>query len=86
MKQQSRFLLLCFFLATPILFTACQQPLPNLNELEKSQRLDLQRYLGSTFRFHLYDCWADVSIDTMGRVTAFKPENANACERALANC
>jgi hypothetical protein len=60
--------------AAPILFAACQQalsksgtewsgPLPDLNKIEECQRADLQRYLGSTYRFHLYDCWAEVSID-----------------------
>jgi len=81
----------------PIFFAACQQtssksgtewpgPLPDLNKIEECQRADLQRYLGSTYRFHLYDCWADVSIDGNGRVTAFKPDDAGVCKKVLASC
>ena len=84
-------------LVAPVLFAACQQtapksgaewsgPLPDLNKIEECQRADLQRYLGSTYRFHLYDCWADVSIDSNGRVTAFKPDDAGVCEKVLASC
>jgi len=80
-----------------ILSAACQQtssksgtewsgPLPDLNKIEECQRADLQRYLGSTYRFHLYGCWADVSIDSSGRVTAFKPDDAEVCEKVLASC
>ena len=81
----------------PALFAACQpteadprtewtKPLPDLNKIEECQRADLSRYYNSTFRFHLHDCWADVSIDGMGRVTAFKPDDAEICEKVLAKC
>jgi len=36
--------------------TEWTDPLPSLNKIEECERADLQRYLGSTFRFHLYDC------------------------------
>ena len=89
------FLLLCACLAVPALFASCQSapskprtewsdPLPSLDKIEQCQRADLQRYYGSTFRFHLYNCWASVSIDNMGRVTAFQPEDADAREEVLA--
>jgi hypothetical protein len=82
--------------AALVILASCQQdtpskprttwtdPLPDLNKVEECQRADLNRYFGSTFRFHLYDCRANVSIDTMGRVTAFQPDDADACERVLA--
>ena len=90
-------LTLCLGLAASVLFTACTQstpkprtewsgPLPDLNKIEECQRADLQRYLGSTYRFHLYDCWADVSIDSNGRVTAFEPDDAGVCKKVLASC
>ena len=97
MRHQHRLILLCLCVAAPALFAACKNtttkprtewsgPLPDLNKVEQCQRADLQRYLGSTYRFHLYDCWANVSIDDLGRVTAFKPDHAEVCERVMATC
>ena len=97
MNDRSPRLLLCVCLAAPALLAACQQteneprakwsgPLPSLDKIEECRGGDLSRSYGSTVRFHLYDCRADVSIDNMGRVTAFKPEDAVACEKALAVC
>jgi hypothetical protein len=97
MRHRQSLLFLFSCLAAMVLFTACQQtdtkprtewtePLPDLNKVEQCQRADLSRYYNSTFRFHLYDCWADVSIDSMGRVTAFKPDDAETCEKVLASC
>ena len=94
---RTRLVLLCSCLAATALFVACQgtpskprtewtRPLPDLDKVEQCQRADLGRYYGQTFRFHLYDCWANVSLDAMGRVTAFQPDDADACERVLANC
>ncbi len=97
-KHRSRALLLPACLLVPIAFAACQQadtkprtewsqPLPSLDKIEECRGGDLSRSYGSTVRFHLYDCWADVSIDTMGRITAFKPDDADSCERVLStNC
>jgi hypothetical protein len=34
---------------------------------------------------HLYDCWADVSIDSNGRVTEFKPDDTAVCEKVLSS-
>ena len=61
-------------------------PLPDLNKIEECQRADLSRSYGKTFRFHLYECWADVAIDSNGKVTAFKPDNAEICEQVLSKC
>lgn len=61
-------------------------PLPDLNTVEECQRADLGRYWGKTFRFHLYDCWANVSFDTSGKVLAFEADDVAACERVLDAC
>jgi hypothetical protein len=61
-------------------------PLPDLETVEDCQRADLGRYFGRTFRFHLYECRADVSFDDMGRVTSFIPEEEEACRAALRGC
>jgi hypothetical protein len=95
MKRWQPCLLAGLCLAILMAFAACQQtqtrprtewtaPLPDLDKIEECQRADLNRYFGSSFRFHLYDCWANVSIDTMGRVIAFQPDDAEACEKVLA--
>jgi hypothetical protein len=65
---------------------AWSQPLPDLNTVEECQKADLGRYWGSTFRFHRDGCWANVSFDERGTVTAFEPDDAAVCERVLANC
>jgi hypothetical protein len=78
MSTRSRALLLCFCLAASGLFAACQNteseprakwsgPLPSLDKIEECRGGDFSRSYGSTVRFHLYDCWADVSIDDMGK-------------------
>lgn len=61
-------------------------PPPDLNTVEECQRADLGRYWGKTFRFHLYDCWANVSFDTWGKVLAFEADDVAACERVLEAC
>jgi hypothetical protein len=61
-------------------------PPPDLNTVEECQRADLSRYWGSTFRFHLYDCWADVTFDDAGKVLAFAADDVAACERVLEEC
>ncbi len=61
-------------------------PLPDLNTVEECQRADLSRYWGSTFRFHLHDCWADVTFDESGKVLAFEAEDVALCERVLEAC
>lgn len=61
-------------------------PLPDLNTVEECQRADLGRYWGSTFRFHLYDCWADVTFSESGEVLAFEADDVAACERVLGAC
>jgi hypothetical protein len=97
MNDRWRLLVLCLCLAAFAFVTACQQtkgepranwsgPLPSLDKIEECRDGDLSRSYGSTVRFHLNDCWADVSIDNLGRVTAFKPEDAVACEKVLATC
>lgn len=94
LKHRSSVLLLFGCLVAPIGLAAAQEtdtkprtewsgPLPSLDKIEECRGGDLSRSYGSTVRFHLYDCWADVSIDQMGRITAFKPDDAEACERVL---
>lgn len=61
-------------------------PLPDLNTVEECQRADLSRYWGSTFRFHLHGCWADVTFDESGKVLAFEADDVAACERVLEAC
>lgn len=61
-------------------------PPPDLNTVEECQRADLGRYWGKTFRFHLYDCWANVSFDTWGKVLAFEADDVAACKRVLEAC
>lgn len=79
------------------LVAACQQPsrqpqgtwsgaMPDLNAVEECQKADLSRYWGSTFRFHRDGCWADVSFDEYGRVTAFGRDDAEICRKVLATC
>jgi hypothetical protein len=63
--------------------TEWTEPLPSLDKIEECRGGDLSRSFGSTVRFQLYDCLADVSIDEMGRVTAFKPDDAEVCEEVL---
>src|SRR5688572_13190255 len=76
---------------------ACQQqsaqsrntwsdPRPDINTVEECQKADLGRYWGSTFRFHRDGCWANVSFDERGKVTAFEPDDAAICKRVLASC
>jgi hypothetical protein len=62
------------------------EPLPDLNTVEECQKADLGRYWGSTFRFHRDGCWANVTFDERGRVTAFEPEDAAVCQQVLATC
>lgn len=61
-------------------------PLPDLNTVEECQRADLGRYWGATYRFHLYDCWANVSLEESGKVLAFEADDVEACERVLDGC
>jgi hypothetical protein len=61
-------------------------PLPDLNTVEECQRADLSRYWGSTFRFHLHDCWAEVTFDESGKVLAFVADDVALCERVLDDC
>lgn len=61
-------------------------PPPDLNTVEECQRADLGRYWGSTFRFHLYDCWANVTFSESGKVLAFEADDVAACERVLDQC
>jgi hypothetical protein len=95
--MSDRLPILYICLAAPAILAACQQtehapratwsgPLPSLDKIEECRGGDLSRSYGSTVKFHLYDCWADVLIDDMGRVTAFKPEDAAVCEQVLARC
>lgn len=58
----------------------------DINTIEECQRADLQRYLGSTFRFHLYGCDADVTFDAVGKVLAFVPNDAALCARVIEGC
>lgn len=76
-----------------ITIAACQQQpasrsdaLPDLNTVEECQKADLGRYWGSTFRFHRDGCWADVTFDERGKVTAFEPDDAALCKQVLARC
>ena len=61
-----------------------QGPLPDLETLENCMRKDLGWWFGKTFRFHRGGCWADVSLDDIGRVTAFEPDDTEECKRVLA--
>jgi hypothetical protein len=61
-------------------------PLPDLNTVEECQKADLSRHWGSTFRFHRDGCWANVSFDDEGRVTAFEPDEPEICKKVLATC
>jgi hypothetical protein len=42
--------------------------------------------VGAVLRFHRDRCWADVTIDDKGAVTAFEPYDAAICQQLLANC
>jgi len=66
--------------------TEWTKPLPSLDKIEECRSGDLSRSYGSIISLKLYDCRADVTIDSMGRITAFKPDDAEACERVMANC
>ena len=61
-------------------------PLPDLNTIEECQKADLGRYWGETFRFHRDGCWANVTFDERGKVTALEPDDAAICEQVLAGC
>ena len=61
-------------------------PLPDLNTVEECQKADLGRSWGATFRFHRDGCWANVTFDERGKVTAFEPDDAAICEKVLAGC
>jgi len=65
---------------------AWPEPLPDLNTVEECQKADLGRYWGQTFRLHRDGCWANVTFDERGKVTAFEPDDAAVCERVLAGC
>lgn len=65
---------------------ASDMPPLDINTIEECQRADLQRYLGSTFRFHLYGCEADVTFDAVGKVLAFVPNDAALCARVIEGC
>ncbi len=97
--MQSKTLLILGFaaLAAGALAVGCSQspatprhgnisPPPDLNTVEECQRADLGRYWGKTFRFHLYDCWANVSFDTSGKVLTFEADDVALCERVLDAC
>lgn len=66
--------------------TEWTRPLPSLDKIEECRGGDLSRSYGSTISLKLYDCRADVTIDDMGRITAFEPDDAEACERVMAKC
>ena len=97
MRYQQRPLLLSFCLLAIALSTAStradtkprtewSKPLPSLDKIEECRGGDLSRAYGSTISLKLYDCRADVTIDNMGRITAFEPDDAEACERVMAKC
>ena len=65
---------------------AWPEPLPDLNTVGECQKADLGRYWGEMFRFHRDGCWANVTFDERGKVTAFEPDDAAICERVLAGC
>jgi hypothetical protein len=58
----------------------------DLNTIEECQRADLGRYWGSTYRFHLYGCEADVTFSDRGEVLAFEPNDAALCRRVIESC
>ena len=97
MKYQQRILFFAFCLMAAVLSAALTQadtkprtewtrPLPSLDKIEECRGGDLSRSYGSTISLKLYDCRADVTIDSMGRITAFEPDDAEACERVMAKC